>query len=198
MDGKNTKAYQTLISKTNTGRSSSQHRVKGIAGISRQSLINQTGHMRAGSIGLKAPDKSKAVRNITTAAPMRQSANNINIMMQGSDTRGLIAARKTQGAYVAASEKRIISEKERTTLQTKKNSEALREPHIHSGLSNTYDVNTHVMPELGETEFMKRKFDGLDFNQKTQKLQAKIPTAKADTGSINSAKEKFVIYTRKS
>ena len=42
-----------------------------------------------------------------------------------------------------------------------------------------------MMPELGETEFMKKKFNGLDFNQKAQKVQAKIPTAKADTGSNN-------------
>ena len=42
-----------------------------------------------------------------------------------------------------------------------------REPHVHSGLTNTYDINTHVLPDLGETEFMKRKFNAVDANHRT-------------------------------
>ena len=68
---------------------------------------------------------------------------------------------------MAASEKRLVNEKERNSLQVKKNYDVRREPHIHSGLANTYDINTHVLPDLGETEFMKRKFNAVDANHRT-------------------------------
>ena len=38
---------------------------------------------------------AKIARNIATAAPHRPNNSNINIMMQSTDARSLIAARKT-------------------------------------------------------------------------------------------------------
>ena len=58
---------------------------------------------------------------------------------------------------MAASEKRLEIEKERN-IPSKKNSDVNRDPYVHSSLTNTYEVNTHVLPDLGETEFMKKKF----------------------------------------
>ena len=76
-----------------------------MAGASRQNgLMNQSNHPRTGSMGAGLGDKllrketnanAKIARNIATAAPHRPSNSNINIMMQSTDARSLIAARKT-------------------------------------------------------------------------------------------------------
>ena len=112
VEGKgNRTVYENLLNSSNT-----TGRAAGSQGTgNRITIYQQNQHPRVGSIGAVQTGKGGKLsmftnhpnasipRNITTA-PAGQ--NNINILMQGTEQRGLIATRNTQHAYVAASENR--------------------------------------------------------------------------------------------